>query len=96
MTLAQEVPKEFGCTISDPSNWLEYGATKERGLTFIDKLGKELDSGIFKHQSYFHLLPEDADDEKEEIYQLVYHALSEHFPFQDDEVRIVVNEYNRL
>lgn len=55
------IEKQLGCSISEPSNWVEYGGAKERGLTFLDKEGKELTSAVFMHQPIFQPLS-DKDD----------------------------------
>ncbi len=82
----------FGCSVTEPSNWLPYGTTKERGLTFLDKAGKELISSVFKHQSYFNLLSEKTLSEKNEIKELVYSSILEHYCIKADELTINVME----
>jgi hypothetical protein len=90
------IPTEFGCTISEPSNWVERGLTEERGLTFIDQTGEEINSLIFKHQPYFNPHNEEMIKEEEEIRDLVYSSLNEHCPLGTEDVKVLVNEYNNL
>jgi hypothetical protein len=94
--IASNFPMEFGCTISDPSNWIERGLTEERGLTFVDPAGEEITSPIFKHQPYFNLRNEKEIKEKEEIKALIYSSLREHYSLGTDEVSVVVEEYTSL
>ena len=92
----QNVEKEFGCSISEPSNWVEYGSTKGRGLTFLDKEGKELSSSVFVHQHVFNASRAEGDSEIDEIKDVVYQMLSRHYPVTPADVRIIVREYHRL
>ncbi len=89
------IEKVFGCSISEPSNWVEYGSTKERGLTFLDREGHELASPIFKHQPYF-TSPEDREEsEVDEIKRHIFNALARHCLLTPADVKIKVTEYNR-
>ena len=94
--ISYDIPTKFGCTISEPSNWVERGLTEERGLTFVDQKGEEIDSIVFKHQPYFNPRNEKMDKEEEEIKDFVYLSLLEHFPFGIDEVKVLVSENNSL
>lgn len=87
-----ELLQIFSCSISEPSNWVEYGSTKERGLTFLDKNGKELNSIIFEHQPYFNLLEEKSVSEKEEIRELVYQALLKHYHLAPTDISVTVKD----
>ncbi|MBD0331045.1 MAG: hypothetical protein ICV66_00155 [Chitinophagaceae bacterium] len=86
----------LGCSISEPSNWVEYGSTRERGLTFLDKNGNELQSFVFQHQPYFNSLREKTGSEENEIKEFIYAALSEHYHIDPADVNIIVSEYDRL
>jgi hypothetical protein len=92
----EEVLKIFGCSVSEPSNWVEYGSSLERGLTFLDETGKELDSFVFKHQARFNTLEEKTGSEEKEIKELIHAALLEHYNIPPEEVKIKVSEYNRM
>ena len=94
--ISYDIPTKFGCTISEPSNWIERGLTEDRGLTFVDQKGEEIDSSVFKHQPYFNPHSEKMDKEAEEIKDFVYSSLLEHFPFGTDEVKVLVSENNSL
>lgn len=89
------IEKVLGCSISEPSNWVEYGSTKERGLTFLDENGHELTSPIFVHQPYFTPLADDDESEVSEIRNFVVDALTRHRSVNPDNIRIKVSEYNR-
>ena len=98
-TMAEQlhgVEKELGCSISEPSNWVEYGSTSERGLTFLDKNGRELESSIFIHQPYFYLPKVEEESEAHEIMHFIFKTLSTHFSITSDDVKIKVSAYNRL
>lgn len=71
---------------------MEYGATKERGLTFLDKDGKELDSVVFKHQQYFNSLNDKTISEKSEIKELVRQVLFKHYHLNSEDVSVTVVE----
>lgn len=88
----EEVSKIFGCSITEPSNWVEYGTTKERGLTFLDKEGKELDSVIFKHQQYFNSLDDKKSSEKNEIKELICQTLFKHYHLNSEDVSVTIIE----
>ncbi len=92
----QEIITMLGCSVSEPSNWVEHGSTKERGLTFLDKDGNELESVVFQHQSYFNSLKEKTGSEANEIKELIYALLFEHYQINRTDVGITVSEYNRL
>ena len=94
--IGNDIPTKFGCTISEPSNWIERGLTEERGLTFVDQKGEEIDSSIFKHQPYFNPHQDKKDKEEEEIKDLVYSTLLEHYPFENDDVKVLVSENSSL
>ena len=94
--VSYDIPTKFGCSISDPSNWIERGLTEERGLTFVDEKGEEINSPVFKHQAYFNPHNETIDAEAEEIKDFVYSSLLEHFPFGIDDVKVLVSENNSL
>src|SRR2546423_12850135 len=85
-----EIQNLFGCSVSEPSNWAEYGSTKERGLTFLDKDGQELNSNIFHHQSFFNSMEEKKGSEEEEIRELICKTLSDHYQIDPSGVKIIV------
>lgn len=87
---------ELGCSITEPSNWVVYGSTTERGLTFLDSDGKELVSTIFAHQPIFKALDRKAGDEVAEIRSLLYRLIASHYPVTASDLRIKVTEYNRV
>lgn len=93
--LLSPVDKILGCSVSEPSNWVEYGSTKERGLTFLDKDGCELTSSIFLHQAYFASVKNKEENEIDEIKKFVFNALNKYYPITQDDVKIRVAEYNR-
>ena len=95
-TNAVGVVKRFGCSVSEPSSWVEYGTTKERSLTFLDQNGQELNSSVFPHQPYFNSLADKMETEIDEIKEFIYSKLSEHFHLAPDNVEITVAEYSRL
>jgi len=86
----------LGCSISEPSNWVEYGSTTERGLTFLDRKGNELSSPVFQHQPYFPSSQHDRRSESDEIKHFVYEALSKHYPVTPAVVKVRVDEYHRV
>lgn len=88
------VNKLLGCSVSEPSNWVEYGSTKERGLTFLDKDGRELTSSVFLHQPCFSSMKDKKDNEIDEITQFVFNALNKLYPLTQDDVKIKVTEYS--
>ena len=88
----EKVIRIFGCSVTEPSNWVEYGGTIERGLTFLDYDGKELDSPVFEHQPVFYSLAHKEIPEKEEIRELVCQALSKHYQLPLDDVSVLVVE----
>jgi len=90
--IADNVLKEFGCSVSEPSNWLTPGLTTERGLTFITKRGKELDSFIFRHQPYFNPETDRKVPEEKEIEALIYSALFEYYQLEKSEIKVMVSE----
>jgi hypothetical protein len=90
------IDTEFGCSVSEPSNWIEYGSTDDRGLTFLDKEGKELASPVFVHQPVFNALSSGSDSEIAEIREYVFQVLSKHYSVTAADVRIKVREYNRM
>ena|ERR1700730_14668392 len=94
--IENQIPAELGCTISDPSNWIERGSTEERGLTFTNKKGDEIDSPIFQHQHFFNPGNDKKLKENEEISGLIYSALLENFQLETTEVKVVVNEDDSL
>ena len=94
--IGYDIPAKFGCTISEPSNWIERGLTEERGLTFVDQKGEEIDSSVFKHQPYFNPHNEKMEKEAEEIKDFVYSSLLEHYQFGVDEVKVLVSESSSL
>lgn len=86
--------KVLGCSISDPSNWVEYGSVKERGLTFLDREGRELTSPVFLHQPI--LTSSNTESEIDEIKTLIFDSLAKHYAITPEDVKIRVAEYNRL
>ena len=87
-----ELLQIFSCSISEPSNWVDYGTTRERGLTFLDKNGKELDSIVFEHQPYFNSIKEKSISEKEEIRELIFQVLLKHYQLRPTDITITVSE----
>jgi hypothetical protein len=83
---------ELGCSISEPSNWIEQGNTGERGLTFLDTMGRELDSEVFVHLPIF-VKQADKTTEKKEIEALVFNRVLEVFHLVPDEVHVHVRDY---
>jgi hypothetical protein len=90
------IEKVFGCSVSEPSNWVEYGSTKERGLTFLNGEGHELASPIFQHLPYFTAPGEKVDNEVDEIKRHIIDTLTRYFVLAPLNVKIKVTEYNRL
>lgn len=88
------IEKVLGCSISEPSNWVEYGSTKERGLTFLDENGRELTSPVFVHQPYFIPMADNDESEVAEIRSFVVDALARHRSVKPDDILIKVAEYN--
>lgn len=86
--------KVLGCSISEPSNWVEYGTTTERGLTFLDRQGRELISPVFLHQPF--LTSSNAENEIDEIKVLIFDSLAKHYAITPEDIKIRVAEYNRL
>ncbi len=91
-----DLEKILGCSISEPSNWVEYGSTKERGLTFLDKEGTELASAVFVHQPLFTALHNNTNNEMDDIKDFVFNILAKHYPITPADIKIRVAEYNRL
>lgn len=56
--------RQFGCSVTEPSNWITERQTLERGLTFLDHDGHELNSEIFVHLPTF---PRTATKSKEKL-----------------------------
>ena len=81
--------KEFGCEISDPSVYLSPGSTN-KGLTFLDAKGNQLESPIFKNQAYFEMENLTQATEESAVEKLVYSLLYEHYQFGKDDVKIMV------
>lgn len=87
--IADNIPKNFGCAVSEPSSWLAPG-TLEKGLTFLDKKGNPLLSSIFINQAYFYT--DLAAKEESGIEQLVYAILFEHYNFEKNDIQVVVTK----
>ena len=85
-----------GCSISEPSNWVVSDNQHDRGLTFLDRNGKEVESEVLRHQKIFHAAPENGPNEEEEISSFLRMVLREHYLIDEDHVRITVSAYNRL
>jgi hypothetical protein len=92
--LTSDVLNDFGCSVSEPSNWLALGTTTARGLTFLDKAGKELNSALFKHQPYFNIEKDESITEKEEISSLIYDTLMEYYQLDATEVMVNIIDYD--
>jgi hypothetical protein len=84
--------KQFGCSVSEPSNWVAYGSTLERGLTFLDKNGKELNSIVFAHQPFFNPMEEKDVSEKDEIRELICQAVIKNYDISPNDMTIDVTE----
>jgi len=93
--IADNVLKDFGCSVSEPSEWLHPGTTIVRGLTFLDKKGKTLESSIFKHQAYFNPQKDNLVPEETEIEQLVYDAIAEHYRLGPGDINVQVAEADK-
>ena len=91
--IADNVMKEFGCEISEPSIYLSPGSTN-KGLTFLDAKGNQLESSIFKNQAYFHTENIPPVSEEKAIETLVYTILFEHYQFGHDDIKIMVTPAN--
>lgn len=89
-----ELLKIFGCSISEPSNWVAYGSTRERGLTFLDENGKELESIVFEHQPLFNSVDDKNLSEKNEIKELIFQALVKNYRIDPGAISIQVTESN--
>jgi hypothetical protein len=87
--IADNIPKDFGCVVSEPSSWLT-PETLEKGLTFLDKKGNLLHSSIFKHQAYFHA--DIAASEERGIELLVSASLFEHYNFEKNDIKVLVTK----
>ena len=87
--IADNVMKEFACEISDPSIYLSPGSTN-KGLTFLDAKGNQLESSIFKNQAYFEMENLTQATEESAVEKLVYSLLFEHYQFGKDDVKIMV------
>ena len=87
--MADDIPKDFGCAVSEPSSWLAPG-TLEKGLTFLNKKGNLLHSSIFKNQAYFHT--DRTSSEEGGIELLVYAILFEHYHFEKNDIQVVVTK----
>jgi len=87
--MADSVLKDFGCSVSEPSNWLppDNGV---RGLTFLDKKGKELSSFLFQHQPYFNVERDDSFSESQEIEALIFERLQEYYHVDPQDVKVKV------
>jgi hypothetical protein len=94
--IADNVLKEFRCSISEPSAWLAPGTTTERGLTFLDKKGNTLVSSLFKHQAYFHRPEQGTVSEKAEIEELIYATITEHYHLVRADIDVKVSEVGKL
>ncbi len=94
--LADNIPKEFGCSISEPSNWIQRGTTTERGLTVLNGKGTEIKSFIFKHQPFFNPDTERTLKEENEIETFVYESLAEHYSLETGQVKIVVKKDTKV
>jgi hypothetical protein len=89
--IADNVLKEFRCSISEPSVWLTPGITTERGLTFQDKKGNTLNSSLFKHQAYFQG-NQTSRSETAEIEELIYTIITEHYHIIRADIKVKVSE----
>ena len=93
--IADNVLKEFRCSISEPSTWLTPGTTTERGLTFLDKKGNVLESSLFKHQAFFQRDEHAKVSEKSEIQELVYAIITEHYHIVRADIDVKVDEFGK-
>jgi hypothetical protein len=91
-----ELLKILGCSISEPSNWVTYASTKERGLTFLDENGKELDSIVFEHQPLFNSVDDKNLSEKNEIKELICQALFKNYHISPEGVIINVTDATKF
>ncbi|MEO8403122.1 MAG: hypothetical protein ABI480_00950 [Chitinophagaceae bacterium] len=92
--IADNIVRDFDCSISEPSIFLEAGTTTEKGLTFLDKKGNQLVSSIFKNQAFFKQDTEHAQSEEKAIEALIYDVLYEHYHFEKADVKVIVAQYN--
>ncbi len=88
--IADNILKEFACEVSDPSIWLSPGTTTEKGLTFLDKKGKQLVSSIFRNQAYFEPDKMHSATDEKAIESLIYTILFEHYQFGKTDVKVIV------
>ena len=91
-----EFLKILGCSISEPSNWVTYASTRERGLTFLDENGKELDSIVFEHQPMFNSVDDKSLSEKNEIKELIYQTLFKNYHISPEEIIIHVTDATKF
>lgn len=91
-SLPTGLEQEFGCSVSEPSNWLEPGSTLERGLTFLDVMGHELHSDAFIHLRTFPR-PDVKTSEKKEIEALIFNRIFEVFHIDPTTVHVHVADY---
>lgn len=89
--LADNVPLNFCCCISEPSIWVSEGVTEEKGLTFLSNGGQHLNSDIFRNQAYFHPPSEVFQTETEAIRTFIYSVLYEHYRFEKADVDVNVS-----
>ncbi|MBC7946270.1 MAG: hypothetical protein H7Y42_00210 [Chitinophagaceae bacterium] len=88
--IADNVIKEFDCEVSDPSSWLEPGTSTQRGLTFLDKKGNQLDSSIFRNMAFFDLDGMRSASDEKAIETLIYKLLYDHYQFEKADVSVTV------
>lgn len=90
VTLPDNLLKELGCSITEPSNWSE-GLTLERGLTFLDKDGRELTSEVFTHIPVFSKTSKTS--EKKEIEEMICKRIKDTLGIDVSNINVRVSEY---
>ena len=81
VTLPAGLPKQFGALISDPSNLVPGGSTKQRGLSFLNTEGIKMQEAAFKHVPIMNKHPYPITEE-DEITDVVYKQLAEGYKLQ--------------
>ncbi len=95
--IADNVLRKFDCSISDPSKWVTPGTTLEKGLTFLDTKGQDLNSLLFKNQAFFSAPVSIKHTEAESIEAFIYLMLFEHYNFEraDITVKVIASAKNK-
>ena len=81
------LPKLFNALISDPSNLVPLGNTKQRGLSFLDTEGILLTNPVLKHIPVMNKLPYPITEE-DEISNVISQSLHEYYTLKSEDVTI--------